>query len=264
MHTTGHLARRVEPGDGFVVGPNAGAVRVNQQATHAVVDHWCDDGHVEGFMLHARAWQNVVEKLLAAACLAARLIMRLAGGIGRPLALLRMGLSLLGRLVMLLVSLLQHVDVHAHVLGQIVTCLVVLHHPATGVVLAVPNDLLGGGLVQAQPEGRLALPHLARHVVATAQLIAEALALGVEDDSTHSTEGLGGQELDLGIRVIGLHQTRGMHLNPFQVDALGPDGLAHLDAVAGAVLAVGGGQMQQVWAVLRQQRVAGEVCAEAA
>ena len=33
------LARRVEPGDGFVVGPNAGAVRVNQQATHAVVDH---------------------------------------------------------------------------------------------------------------------------------------------------------------------------------------------------------------------------------
>ena len=31
------------------------------------------------------------------------LIMRLAGGIGRPLALLRMGLSLLGRLVMLLV-----------------------------------------------------------------------------------------------------------------------------------------------------------------
>ena len=30
------------------------------------------------------------------------------------------------------------------------------------------------------------------------------------------------------------------------------------------MLAVGGGQMQQVWAVLRQQRVAGEVCAEAA
>ena len=36
-------------------------------------------------------------------------------------------------------------------------------------------------------------------------------------------------------------------------------GLSHLDAVAGAVLAVGGGQMKQVRSVLCQQGIAGEV-----
>ena len=41
-------------------------------------------------------------------------------------------------------------------------------------------------------------------------------------------------------------------------------GLAHLDAVARAVLAVGGGQVQQVGPILGQQRVLGEVRAEAA
>ena len=35
--------------------------------------------------------------------------------------------------------------------------------------------------------------------------------------------------------------------------------LAHLDPIAGAVLAVGGGKMQQVRSILCQQRVAGEV-----
>ena len=35
------------------------------------------------------------------------------------------------------------------------------------------------GLVQAQAEGALALPHLARDVVAAAQLVREAVAVGV-------------------------------------------------------------------------------------
>ena len=41
-------------------------------------------------------------------------------------------------------------------LGQGLSVLVELHHPSACVVLAVPNDLIGGRLVQAQPEGRLA------------------------------------------------------------------------------------------------------------
>ena len=39
-------------------------------------------------------------------------------------------------------------------------------------------------------------------------------------------------------------------------------GLAHLDPIAGAVLTVGGGKMQQVRSILCQQRVAGEVGAK--
>ena len=33
------------------------------------------------------------------------------------------------------------------------------------------------------------------------------------------------QEFDLGIGIVGLHQTGGVHLNPLQVDALGANGL---------------------------------------
>ena len=40
--------------------------------------------------------------------------------------------------------------------------------------------------------------------------------------------------------------------------------LTHLDAIAGTMFSVGGRQMEQIRAVLRQQRVAGEVSAEAA
>lgn len=35
MHTARHLAGRVESGDGLVIGTHAGAVGVDQEATHA-------------------------------------------------------------------------------------------------------------------------------------------------------------------------------------------------------------------------------------
>ena len=89
-----------------------------------------------------------------------------------------------------------------------------------------------------------------------------------------------------------LHEAGGVDLHPLQVDGLRADllagtgsptnaacdwrqdrvqrlhggigrRLAHLDAIARAVLAVGGGQVQQVGAVLGQQGVLGEVGAEA-
>ena len=99
---------------------------------------------------------------------------------------------------------------------------------------------------------------------------------------------LGGQELDLGIGVVRLDEAGRVDLHPLQVDGLRADllkgaalepwvlaengasvhggmgrHLAHLDAIARAVLAVGGGQVQQVGAVLGQQGVLGEVGAEA-
>ena len=55
--------------------------------------------------------------------------------------------------------------------------------------------------------------------------------------------------------VIWLHQSSGVHLDPFQVDAAGTNGLAHLDAIAGGVVPVGGGQVQEVRAVLGQQGI---------
>ena len=43
-------------------------------------------------------------------------------------------------------------------------------------------------------------------------LVAEAVAHGVQDDATHAAQRLGGQELDLGVRVVRLHQAGGVDL----------------------------------------------------
>ena len=47
-----------------------------------------------------------------------------------------------------------------------------------------------------------------------AALVAEAVALGVQDDAPHAAERLSGQELHLGVRVVGLHQAGGVDLAP--------------------------------------------------
>ena len=62
---------------------NALGVHGALEPTHAVVDHRSDDRHVEGFGRHLRAIDDVVEELLAAARLAARLVPSLAGWVGR-------------------------------------------------------------------------------------------------------------------------------------------------------------------------------------
>merc|ERR1712039_533140 len=54
-----------------------------------------------------------------------------------------------------------------------------------------------------------------------------------------------------------------MHLNPFQIDRLATDGLAHLDTIACAMISVCGGQVHEVWPVLAKQRVLSKICAEA-
>ena len=52
-------------------------------------------------------------------------------------------------------------------------------------------------LVEDETEGRLALPHLPRDVVATAELVADALALRVEDEAADAPERLRREELHL-------------------------------------------------------------------
>ena len=66
--------------------------------------------------------------------------------------------------------------------------------------------------VEAQAEGWLVLPHLSSDVVPASQLVAETVARGVKHNAAHATQGLGGQELHLGIRVIRLHQASRMYL----------------------------------------------------
>mmetsp|Transcript_20168 Transcript_20168/g.41305 ORF Transcript_20168/g.41305 Transcript_20168/m.41305 type:complete len:231 (+) Transcript_20168:752-1444(+) len=130
-------------------------------------------------------------------------------------------------------------------------------------MLAVPHDLSGGGLIEHQAEGRLVLPHLAGHIIATAQLIRKALALGTEDKAADTTQGLRRQELHLGVRVIRLHEAGGVHLHPFQIHAAGTHGFAHFNRIASAMFAIGSGQVEKVRPVLGQQGVIAKVGTEA-
>jgi len=152
---------------------------------------------------------------------------------------------------------------HANVLSELGTRFVVFHHPTAGVVFAVPNDLGGGSLVEHQAEWAFVLPHLASYVIATAQLVGEPVAVSVKDKTTDSSQSLGGQELDLGIRILGIHQTGGMNLHPLQINRAGANRDTKLDAVTGAVLPVGGREVHQVRTVLSQQRILGEVSPKA-
>mmetsp|Transcript_44387 Transcript_44387/g.112424 ORF Transcript_44387/g.112424 Transcript_44387/m.112424 type:complete len:214 (-) Transcript_44387:438-1079(-) len=126
----------------------------------------------------------------------------------------------------------------------------------------MPDDLVRGRLVQTQPEGRFALPHLACDVVTPPEFVGEAPAVAIEHQAAHAAQRLGGQKLDLRIRVVGLHQARRVHLNPLHVDGLPANRLAHLDAVTGAVLAVRSRQVHEVRAELCEQGVLGEIGTE--
>jgi hypothetical protein len=128
----------------------------------------------------------------------------------------------------------------------------------------VPLDLLARLAVQHKAERALALVHLARDVVAAPELVAEALAVGVEQEAAHATQRLGGEELHLGVGLAGVHQAGGVDLHGGHVDRARAHADSHLDAVASAVVAVGGGKRPQLGPVLRQQRVGLVVRAEPA
>mmetsp|Transcript_51518 Transcript_51518/g.84392 ORF Transcript_51518/g.84392 Transcript_51518/m.84392 type:complete len:376 (-) Transcript_51518:12-1139(-) len=164
---------------------------------------------------------------------------------------------------MALMSGLQGAQRDVHVLAECLPALVELHHTTSRVVLAMPNDLIAGGLVQDQSEGRLGLPHFPGDIVSSAQLVTEALAFRVDHQATHAAQGLGRQELDLGLGVIGLHQACGVNLHPFQVDAARTNGFAHLDTISGGVVTVGSGKVQEVRPVLGQQGIIRKVGAKA-
>mmetsp|Transcript_61029 Transcript_61029/g.189525 ORF Transcript_61029/g.189525 Transcript_61029/m.189525 type:complete len:258 (+) Transcript_61029:1625-2398(+) len=129
-------------------------------------------------------------------------------------------------------------------------------------MLAMPVNLLGRCPVQDKPERRFAFPHLACHIVTASEFIREALAAGVKHEATDAAKRLGGQKLDLCIRVIRLDEARWMHLHPFQIDGLGADSLAHLDSITRAMLTVCSWQVHQVRPVLGEQRLLRKISTE--
>ena len=66
---------------------------------------------------------------------------------------------------------------------------------------------------------------------------------------------LGGEELALGVRIVCFHEARWVDPCSYKIDGLDANLLPHLDAVACAVLANGGGHAHQVGLMLGMQRI---------
>ena len=127
-------------------------------------------------------------------------------------------------------------------------------------MLAVPLDLLRRGPVEDKPDGELAvLPHLARDVVAVLELIDETAAGVVQQEAADTAERLRGEELDLRLGLVGVDEAGRVHLDLLEVDGARADGERHLLTITGTVLAVGGGEIPVLGAVLLEEGVGGEV-----
>mmetsp|Transcript_5944 Transcript_5944/g.24337 ORF Transcript_5944/g.24337 Transcript_5944/m.24337 type:complete len:324 (-) Transcript_5944:351-1322(-) len=214
-------------------------LRVDLQAAHGVVHHGHDDGDVPHVVVHVHG--KVVEELLAVRAL---LGLRDAVVLGKRLGELG--------------------GVDANLLGHLGAAAESLHDAAAAVVLAVPLDLLASLAVENQAKRALVLVHLAADVVAAAELVAEALAVGVEKQSPYSPQRLSGEELHLGVGLARVDDARGVYLHGGHVNRAGADGHRHLDAVARAVLAVGRGKPLQLGPEPREERVLLVVRAETA
>lgn len=110
----------------------------------------------------------------------------------------------------------------------------------------------------------MARQHGVGHEVSAAQLVDESVALRVDNDGTLAPQCLSSECLDFVIRSFGVDQSSGVHLNLFDVAKAAADFDRHFDSVAGAVAAVGGCELLQVWSVLVEQRVFSVVCSVAA
>jgi hypothetical protein len=103
------------------------------------------------------------------------------------------------------------------------------------------------------------LEHGLGDVVTVLELVDEALAVLVEQETAGPAERLGGQELDLGVGLVGVDEAGRVDLDLLHVDGPSADLGGHLVAVAGAVRAVGRREREGVRPVLGEEAVVGKV-----
>ena len=94
------------------------------------------------------------------------------------------------------------------------------------------------------------------------KLIDEPLTLVIEKETTDTTESLSGQELHLGVGVVGVNETSWVNLDLLEVNTVRTNGHSELLSVSNAVVAVGGREAPELRPVLLEQKVLtlSEVC----
>lgn len=237
VDTTSQLTTGVETLEGLLVLVQDLSLVVDLDTTHGEVQNGLHDGNVEVVIDVER---QVVEELLAPGVL-----------------LLAIGNGVVG-----LEGLLEVVRGAANLLSELLAGHL-LHKATARVVASVEVKDLGGLGVENKSDGELVLvlllPHLARDVVTVAELITESVTIGVQEQTTLTTEGLSGKELPLGARVLGVNETSGVDLDLVHVDTVTANGHDHLLTVTSSVCAVGGGKAIGIGAVLLEQGGIGEI-----
>jgi len=219
VDTTGEFTAGVEAIEGLLLAVEDLGVLVDLDTTHGEVENGLHESDVE---LVVELEGHVVEETLVPGVL----------------------LLAIGDEVVLVEGLLEGCFAAAD-LGNELGAGHLLHQATARVVTGVEVKDLGGLAVEDETDGPLALlllfPHLAGDVVTVTELVRETLALGVEEETTFTTEGLGGQELELGVGVLGVDETGRVDLDLVHIDTVGADGHQHLLTVTSSVGAVGGG-----------------------
>lgn len=91
-----------------------------------------------------------------------------------------------------------------------------------------------------------------------AKLVGETLALVIEKQATNTTQRLSGQELDLGLGILGVYETSRVHLDFLEINGLGTDSHSEFLSITGAVVAVGGRELPVLRAMLLEKTAEGD------
>ena len=91
------------------------------------------------------------------------------------------------------------------------------------------------------------------------KLIDEPLAGVVEEETSDTTESLGGQELNLGVGILGVHQASRVDLNLLEIDGASANSHGKLLSIASAVITVGGRELVVLGPVLLEERVGSKI-----
>lgn len=86
-----------------------------------------------------------------------------------------------------------------------------------------------------------------------AKLVGETLALIVKEETTNTTERLSSQELDLGLGILGVYETGRVNLNLLEVNGFCSNSHREFLPVTSAVIAVGGGELPELRAMLLEK-----------
>merc|ERR1719191_2066952 len=134
MNSTCNLTGAIQTWNRLTIATDDGGIDIDLKSTHAIVNNWCDNCHIEWLSQDLRSRDKVVVELFATSSLATSFVMAFATRICWPFPTLRVCLLLLGSLIMIIVSVDKNLAINAHVLCEICTTGIELHHPTASVM----------------------------------------------------------------------------------------------------------------------------------